>query len=60
MAPDPEPKDSIWRLNTHRAMVQTDSNGPEAAHLLEVKGRMMRIRLEEDECLVCELPGGGW
>lgn len=39
--------------------MQTNSSGPEAPHLLEVEGRMLRISLEQLERFVREFSDAG-
>jgi len=51
---NPKPEQAVRSLYSERSVMQTNSSGPEAPHLLEVEGRMLRISLEQLESFVRE------
>ena len=44
---NPEPENSVWRLYFDRPVLKSHTSGPEAAHFLEMQGRMLRVRLQQ-------------
>ena len=52
VATDPEPHETVRRLDGEGAVVSSDSSGPEASCLLELKRWIPRILLEAIVCLI--------
>lgn len=55
MRPDPEPENSLFfrrSVHTDSAVVETHPDGPDVVDSLEVKRRMLLIRLEKGKFLV--------
>ena len=55
VAAHPEPHEAIRRFDCERAVVTSDSSGPEASNLLELQRGISRILLETLVCLIGEL-----
>ena len=47
MGPNPEPHNSLRRINPRGTVVPADTDRPKTTDLLEMEGRMMRIFFEE-------------
>ncbi len=57
---NPKPEQAVRGLYSEHSVMQTNSSRPEASHLLEVQGRMLRISLEQFESLVRKFSDAGW
>lgn len=60
MVADPEPNEVIARLDRERAIRDSDTSRPEAAHFLEVERGILRVLLQASKRLVCKLADVGW
>jgi hypothetical protein len=49
---DPESIDSLSDVDSQRSVMFANADGPKAAELFEMQGRMAGIRLEEGEILI--------
>lgn len=49
---NPEPHNSLRRINPHGTVVRADTDRSETADLLKMEGRMMRIFFEELKTIV--------
>jgi hypothetical protein len=56
---DPEPYDTIFDRDAERPVVTPDSYRPELANLLEVKGRVAGVFLQELEIGIGQILGCG-
>ena len=54
MGSDPDPQDAIFDLSTEGSIMCAHPNSPERAEPPEVKGRVLRIALEEQIALICQ------
>lgn len=55
MGSDPKPHEAVSRLDRESTMTTADSDGPEAANLLEMQRRVPWVVLEANESFVREL-----
>jgi hypothetical protein len=47
MGANPEPNDSVWYINPHSSILESDSHRPEPAYLFQMQRRMFGVRFEE-------------
>ena len=47
MGANPEPNDSVWYVNPHSSILESDSRRPEPVYLLEMQRRVFGIRFKE-------------
>ncbi len=52
VAADPEPQDAVVNFHAQCPVGQPDAGGSEAANLLEVQRRVLRIAFQESEILI--------
>jgi len=55
MRSNPEPKNTLARINSEGTKVRTDSHGPVFANTLEMKRWMLRVRFQQLIIVSCEL-----
>ena len=60
MASNPEPQHTVIDLDPQSTVMESHAGRPETASFLEVEGGVCRIRLQQNECLVCKGPNLKW